>query len=118
LYSALITAAVYSFSRPGFVRSADLPISLVWWSFVVALIWLAARRQKNWARWLLLYLFMFETVTALWSSAYLQTRAFYGLFRALITLMEASAYYFAFTGESAAWFARRLPPSATADLFE
>ncbi len=67
------------------------------------LVWLAARRQKNWARWTLFGFFVLTAVLYLGSSRDMT----FGL-RTVIDLvslaLSAVAFFFAFTAEARLWF--------------
>lgn len=85
-------------------------ISVAWWGFIILLIWLTARRRKNWARWVLFCLFVLETVLVLGSllgiraAIYGQGAPFAMPIQLLVLMIEACAYYFVFTGDSRNWF--------------
>ena len=74
----------------------------VWWSFKVFLIWRAARRRKNWARWILFVMFILETAVLAFNSAQADAEIPDVLF--LIRALEGLAYYFVFTGDARPWF--------------
>jgi len=74
------------------------------------LIWLAARRRKNWARWVLFSLFLFTPIYYYWFRPFKFDRA-HGIDIALAVvsfLIEAAAYYFVFRPASNAWYRRGL----------
>ena len=81
-------------------------VYLVWWSFVALLIWQAARRRKNWARWTLFALFILETVSMAFSSV--QTEAAGVNLLLLAHALEGLAYYFVFTGDARPLFRKQL----------
>lgn len=100
-----------------------------WLAFVMSLVWLTARRRKNWARWTLFVLFVLEqiyfilsvvTVLSL-SNRYapslqkmLLGPAFIG--HSIITVMELAAYVLIFTGNGRTWF-RKGPASVEVAVF-
>src|SRR5438132_1184650 len=89
----------------------DVPITLaifignlIWCAFIVFLIWSTARRRKNWARWLILSLFIFEAIELSFVQRYYDWSASLVLIRFTVTAIEALALYFVFTGDSNQWF--------------
>src|SRR5689334_14085566 len=46
----------------------EYALSALWVLFICSLVWLAAHRRANWARWLLLALFCFTTFMQLYVS--------------------------------------------------
>ena len=68
-----------------------------------ALIWLAAERRKNWARWTLFGFFVFSVVVYITSFSELP----FGL-RTIVDLLSlalsAFGFYFGFTSEAQRWF--------------
>lgn len=75
------------------------------------MIWLAARRRKNWARWVLLGLFVVDLSTTL--PALVHVAGGFALARQLLRqTCQGGALYFAFTGDAMPWFAP--PPSSLA----
>ena len=72
---------------------------------VLVLIWLAARRRKNWARWVLFAMFILTPVYYLWRP-FRFDRAHLSMNIADIAVicMEAVAYFFVFSSESDSWF--------------
>ncbi|HXN87115.1 MAG TPA: hypothetical protein VN867_13665 [Candidatus Binataceae bacterium] len=71
----------------------------------VILIWLIARRRKNWARWLALISFLVEIPFRV--NTYIdlfQTDAFAGVLSAAQDLLQMIALYLVFTGDARDWF--------------
>lgn len=71
---------------------------------LVLLVWLAARRRKNWARWTLFVIFALSVL--LYAAAFPEMA--FGV-RILVDLLSialmAAGFYFAFTPEARRWFA-------------
>ena len=86
-----------------------LAITGAYLGVLILLVWLAARRRQNWARWLLFALFVLVTATELWSARLYLRYPLEASLQVAITLLEAAAYWFAFTGASKDWFAGRDP---------
>ncbi len=83
----------------------EIGVLLMWWSFEIFLIWQAAHRRRNWARWILFVLFILETAVLTFNTvqAYqADTKIQYVLL--LVRALEGLAYFFAFTGDARAWF--------------
>ena len=76
---------------------------------IALLIWLAARRRQNWARWLLFALFILETAAFASDAHGYIANPRIGLVHLVVTLLEATAYWFVFTGNSRAWFGKDEP---------
>jgi hypothetical protein len=74
----------------------------LWWAFVLLLIWLAARRRRDWARKVLFLLYVLE----LFKFVILRNTLPPDMSLAWIAVMtlEAFAYYFVFTGDGRQWF--------------
>lgn len=69
----------------------------------VALVWLAARKRKNWARWTLFAIFVLMVL--LYIQAFGDIAFSIGTFIDMVSfVLSASAFYFAFTSESQRWF--------------
>jgi hypothetical protein len=84
----------------------------IWWGFIVLLVWLTARRRKNWARWALFSLFLLEVTSLLVTMHYLQLTWQELFISVAVILTEGLAYYLVFTGDSHSWFADRAVKSA------
>lgn len=68
-----------------------------------ALVWLAAQRQKNWARWTLFGFFVFTVVVYIGSFGELTFGV--GTIIDLLSLAtSAVGFYFGFTSEAQRWF--------------
>jgi hypothetical protein len=78
--------------------------NVIWWGFIILLIWLTARRKKNWARWLLFGLFVMETITIPFIVVSHQEGALGLLILLSVSVIEGAAYYFVFNGDSRPWF--------------
>ena len=74
----------------------------VWWSFIIFLVWLTARRCRDWARRILFVLFCLE----LFKFYFLRDSfpPIPSLIYAVGVMLEAIAYYYVFTGDSREWF--------------
>lgn len=69
------------------------------------LVWLAARRRKNWARWLLLIIAVIGFFMAYpQMSAAFRTAPLIGAAHLVQFLMEVVALWFVFTGDARPWF--------------
>jgi hypothetical protein len=68
-----------------------------------ALVWLAARRQKNWARWTLFGFFAFTVVVYIGSLSEL-TFGIGTIVDILSLASSALGFYFGFTSEAQQWF--------------
>jgi hypothetical protein len=70
---------------------------------LLLLVWLAARRQKNWARWSLLAFFALSAVLAVESIGRVTfgARTFFDI---LSFVPSAAGFYYAFTPDAARWF--------------
>jgi hypothetical protein len=83
-------------------------------AFVATLIWLASRRRKNWARWLLLMQFIMLLLPLSWMLPLFGARqmggfSHWGAYEIVLLLAtavpEALALALAFSGDAPAWFA-------------
>ena len=73
--------------------------------FLVLMIWLVARRRKNWARWLMLILFVVGTplsIPTIWQT--FQVNILWGGISVVQIILQAAAIYFVFTADARAWF--------------
>lgn len=89
-------------------RAGFMVTALLFLGFVLLLIWLAARRGANWARWALTVL----VVLSVW--AYLaewqdKGVSFGTLVDALSLGLSGVGLYYAFTGDAKDWFRRGRP---------
>lgn len=120
MYAAIAIAAV---AIPVPELSPVVPVTFVtiafaaaWWTFIGLLIWLTARRRKNWARLLLFALFATQTGQL----AYVGWFSYLNVPRSWtyisITTIEAVAYVLIFTGDGRQWF--RTSPVDVESTFE
>lgn len=76
-------------------------------AFIVLFIWLIARRQKNWARWIFLILGVLGLPFSLWSAWRLLLAGLAtGTLMFVQLLMQAAAVLLIFTGNARDWFKR------------
>lgn len=118
MYAAL-AVVIASFAwewpvNPLFEYPLVIGVFLLWWSFIIFLIWQAARWRKNWARWVLFSLFILETAIMALSSV--QTLAAGTNLQLSAHALEGLAYFFAFTGDARPWF--RKGPIGVESVFE
>lgn len=111
-----MVAAITPFPSLSFqydLRPAKVALMIAWWAFLAGMVWLTAHRGKNWGRWLLFALFLLDTGMGAWAGvfSYPQYAATW-IYRGL-TLLNASAYYFVFTGGSGPWFRGERHPDVT-----
>lgn len=78
--------------------------NLAWCLFVIFLIWSAARRHRNWARWTLIILYLLELIELPFWGKYYDWTPLLILLRFSINAIEAAAIYLIFTGDSRPWF--------------
>jgi hypothetical protein len=90
-----------------FVASARyLPLALAGISVIGLLIWFTARRRKNWARWCLTALFILNISFLLSNVVFPQSRSMFGASATTSNIsiveyvVQATAFYFAFTGDA------------------
>ncbi len=73
-------------------------------------VWLAAHKRQNWARWLLFAGFLIIGILICLKPNYYFENPVLGIAQLTVTALEATAYWFAFRGAgSRDWFARRDP---------
>lgn len=82
-------------------------VALAGIAIVLLLIWLTARKGKNWARWLFAVLF----VIGLWPTLQnidmlLTANPIVALLAVAQIVIQVAAIYFVFTGDAAPWFQR------------
>jgi LPXTG-motif cell wall-anchored protein len=122
IYASLVVRliiAIVDFARLSKVTSALAIVGAGVAGFVilVLLAWLIARRRKNWARWVLLTLYLLGLpfvivgpfVTEVGGVALAKPSPFVISLIALETIAQAVALIFVFTGDAKAWFARGVP---------
>ena len=75
---------------------------------LVSLVWLAARRQKNWARWTLFVFFVLTVLLYIdsFGEMLFSVRTVLDL---LSVVLSALGFYFAFTSEARRWFSSSNP---------
>jgi len=102
MYASLMLAAASVPFMAWPVPAALVVVVACWWSFIVLLVWLTARRRRDWARRILFVLFCLELL-----KFYFLKDSFPPvpslIYIAGITL-EAFTYYYVFTGDSRDWF--------------
>jgi hypothetical protein len=108
----------------GMTRSIQLEIyagvAVIWVAVQLPFFWLAVRRRKNWARWLLLAVFLAGTVYSVYlffvppipppgvDPSWRHTPSSGIVVGWLSAFAEAAAYYFLFTGDARPWFRREI----------
>jgi|SRR5580704_2508130 hypothetical protein len=103
--------------RLGVTRSGEMAIAAGLVAILLAVIlpfyWLAVRRRKNWARWVLLVTFVsgnalffvpFPSPPPGVDPSWLHTPPSVIVVACLSLITEAAAFYFLFTGDARAWF--------------
>ena len=74
---------------------------------MILLIWLIARRQKNWARWLLAVLFVLGTIPAVpLLIELIQANPLAGAISFTQTIVQVVALILVFSGNARPWFAK------------
>jgi drug/metabolite transporter (DMT)-like permease len=98
-----LSAALFGATSDG----SDKPfVSLFSAGFIAALVflvWFAARRRKNWARWTLLAVSALSTLLYV-GSFNTETFGFRDFIDAVSIVVSAFAFYFSFTAEARRWF--------------
>jgi hypothetical protein len=111
IYLSLVPAVAAVAVEYELLNVASAVINLIWWTIIIALIWLTARRRSNIARWVLFYLFISQFLEirgfAPDFNAYYGDYALVGVLGFTTVALEAVAYYFVFTGDSRDWFVKR-----------
>ena len=83
-------------------------LSATWVSISVFLIWSAARRRKNWVRWLLLVCLGLDVLLAVPTMADdFKSNIVIGAIKAVILLLNGAAVYLLFSPAAQSWFAKR-----------
>lgn len=82
---------------------------IVGWIFIFAffilLVWLAAWKRRNWARWVLFLLFLTGVANLLWHMpALYSVHLWIAALQAIPWFVQAVAFYFLFTGDAADWY--------------
>jgi hypothetical protein len=113
--NAISTALRWYADGLGPSASTELSINALNLVFFVLFIWLTARRRKNWARWILLLVFIFSTVGYIkilkLLLPYWRTHGpdAFALGLALRIPIELAAFILIFTGNARGWFEQ--PPA-------
>lgn len=104
---ALVQIPLLPPPNPAVTRSAQMAVMAGVFAITVAVLlpffWLAVWRRKNWARWLLLVVFVASNPIFLIPSWTQLPPLIIGM-GCLSLLMEAAAFYFLFTGDARGWF--------------
>jgi K+ transporter len=105
-----VVISALSFSRASAQAGPAFGIAIL--TFVVAvsvlLVWLIARRRKNWARWVLLIGFLLGLLAFPWGLAELfRASILAGTLSIVQTLIQIIAIYLIFTDRAQGWFKRR-----------
>jgi hypothetical protein len=109
IISALEYQRLSAVASPAFVLTIQFFVMLL----LVWLIWLTARRHKNWARWVFLILFLVGLPLYIPNLADMMAHnAIAGVLSAAQMLIEGVSLYFVFSGDAKDWF--RKPTSGQA----
>jgi hypothetical protein len=73
-----------------------------------ALVLLASRGRRNWARWTLLVIFGLGSALMVWQARAVFSNG-YPLLTAAVTLLQAVAIFLLFTPQSTVWFRKMRP---------
>lgn len=91
-----------------------LVMQLLLIALFVLLIWLIARRRKNWARWVILIFFLLGLPMLVPDFLeMLDANPIVGLLSAIQVILQIAALCFLFTGNSRVWFKPSEPSAAT-----
>ena len=89
------------------VTSSTITIATAMAGFLIVLllyfVWLAARRRKNWPRWVLAAALLFS-VGSLWQAIDQSGLEFDSGIEIVSCLLTAAGLYFSFTGDAQDWF--------------
>jgi hypothetical protein len=89
-----------------------LIIQLFVFAVLVILVWLIARRQENWARWVLVIMFLAGLLFYIpILSQTLNTSPLLGILSIIRDFIQGIALYLVFTGNAVAWFRAVQGPS-------
>jgi hypothetical protein len=113
MYLACAVAVVSLPYTQGSLPGIRFLAMFLWIGFVTFVVWMTARRRKNWGRWLLFSLFVLETAYFVYRARSYLAYPVLGGIHLVITALEAAAYGFVFTGASRAWFAGEDPIDVT-----
>jgi hypothetical protein len=84
---------------------ATIAVQIAFLVIFLLLVWLAARRRQNWARWVLLVLALIALPYFLPTLIdFFRVSALIGLLTAAQWILLAAALYLIFTGNARAWF--------------
>jgi hypothetical protein len=98
-----LSAAFFGAGEDSAARASVSLFSAVVIAAFVGLVWLAARRQKNWARWTTFGFFVLTVILYIQSFGELAFSA--GTLVDMLSLaLSALGFYFAFTSEAQQWF--------------
>jgi hypothetical protein len=98
-----LSAAFFGAGEDSAARASVALFSAIVIAAYVGLVWLAARRQKNWARWTTFGFFVFTVILYIQSFGELAFSA--GTLVDMLSLaLSALGFYFAFTSEAQQWF--------------
>jgi hypothetical protein len=101
-----LSAAFFGLA-PDRVSLAEHPSASLFTAFftgaLVLLVWLAVRRQKNWARWTLFGLFVLSVVLYIGAFGEM-TFSLGSVFDLVSFVLSALGFYFGFTAEARNWF--------------
>jgi hypothetical protein len=116
----LLPAPSLSELRLGMTRSIQMgvygSVAAIWLATQLPFLWLAVRRRKNWARWLLLVIFVAENAFSVAfvfvhptpppgvDPSWLHPTWSLVVVGWVSLATEAAAFYFLFTGDAGAWF--------------
>lgn len=108
--SLAINSLTAAFRDDSALEAAALPpaLNLLTAALIAAfiyLVWLAARRRKNWARWVLLVALVLSalSLSQMIGDDGLQPSS---LAELMSSLLAAAGLYFSFTGDARGWFGR------------
>lgn len=102
-----LTAAFFS-EAPEASRASVSLVNAALISAFVGLVWLAARRHKNWARWTLFGFFVLTVV--LYIQAFGDLEFSIGTAIDMLSLaLSGLGFYFGFTSEAQLWFSASAP---------
>jgi hypothetical protein len=86
-------------------------IQIFVFAFIVMFIWLIARRRKNWARWVLLVLFVLGIPASVrLIGQWLRLEPLVGALSVVQSLLQVVALVSVFTGNARDWFKRTPAP--------
>ena len=92
--------------NPAILLGIDVALLTAFLSLWVLFIWLAARRRKGWARYVLAALFLMSLFLYVQNYGEVINLPFEGALNAVQLLMGFIALVLVFTGDARAWFAR------------